>query len=241
MLKQEIMRPTTKNWVHQASNQPSSANFDQLLAIFCTPTCAYCTKSLTAMPKRIAIVSCIETTMHPCCITNNDIVVHNAPIVAWRVPIFPGHVAPAAHAVLKVKPVGNDDKEKVEEPWPPCVVSFLIDNKYELVNKPALLLWGPAPARAAKQQTSIKFNGTKQEGVNPELVCLYCTWQLKEGLQQFEADFAVNARFSPLVCLKRPRMPSPPLLVANKPFSRRVVAPFLCCLDLALGLLAYLK
>jgi hypothetical protein len=147
-LKQEIARPTTKNWVHQASNQPSLANFDQLLAIFCTPTRAYPTKSSTVMPKRIAIVSCIKMTMHPCCIADDNIVKHTAPIVAQRVPIFPGCITPAAHAVLKVKPVNNDNKEEVEELQPPCIISFLIDNKYKLVNEPALLHQGPAPARA---------------------------------------------------------------------------------------------
>jgi hypothetical protein len=74
--------------------------------------------------------------------------------------------------------------------------------------------------RAAEQQTSIEFDGTKQEGVNPELARLYCTWQLKEGLPQFDADFAIDAQFSPLVHLEHPCTPSPPLLVAKKPFSR---------------------
>jgi hypothetical protein len=225
MLKQEIARPTTKNWVRQALNQPSSANFNQL-AIFCTPTHAYCTKSPTATPKRIAIVSCIKTTTHPCCITVDDIVKHTAPIVAQRVPVFPGCVACAALAVLKAKPVDNfNDKEEVEEPRPPCIVSFLINNKEKLVNEPALLHQGPGPARAAKQQTSIEFNRTEREGINPELARLYLTWQLKEGLLQFNTDFAVNPCFSLLVCLKRLRTPLPPLLVVDTPFSRP------CCCD----------
>jgi hypothetical protein len=128
-----------QNWVHRASYQPSLANFDQLLAIFCTPTDVYCIKNLTAMPKRIAIVSCIKTTMDPCCITNNDIVKRTAPIVAQRVPIFLGHIAPAPHAVLEVEPVEDNDKEEVEELQPPHIVSFLIDNKYKLIDEPALL------------------------------------------------------------------------------------------------------
>jgi hypothetical protein len=74
--------------------------------------------------------------------------------------------------------------------------------------------------------TSIEFDRTKQEGVNTELACIYPTWQLKEGLPQFNVDFAVNACFSPLVCLKRPRTPSPPLLVVNKPFSRPCCCTF---------------
>jgi hypothetical protein len=185
--------------------------------------CAYPTKSPTAMPKRIAIISCIKMTTHPCCITDNNIVKHTAPIVEHRVPIFPGCNACAAHAVLKAKPVNYNNHEEVEEPWPPHIVSFLINDKYKLVDKPALLRQGPAPVRAAKQGTSIKFNGTEQEGVNPELACLYRTWQLKEVLPQFDVDFAVDACFSPLVHFEGPRTPLPPLLVANKPFSR------LCC------------
>jgi hypothetical protein len=69
--------------------------------------------------------------MHPCCITVNNIVKHAAPIVAQRVQIFPGCVACAAHAVLEAKPVNNNDKEEVQ-PRPPCIVSFLIDDEYEL-------------------------------------------------------------------------------------------------------------
>ncbi len=69
-----------------------------------------------AMPKRIAIVSHIKKTTHLCCITNDNIVKHTAPIVAQRVPIFPGRVAPATHTVLKVEPANNDNKEEVEEP-----------------------------------------------------------------------------------------------------------------------------
>jgi hypothetical protein len=103
------------------------------------PAHANCTKGLTATPKRITIVSPIETTMHPCRITNTNIVENTAPIVAQRVPIFPGRVAPVTHVVLKVKPVDNKDKEEVEEPRLPCIVSFLINNEYKLVNKPALL------------------------------------------------------------------------------------------------------
>ncbi len=170
--------------------------------------------------NRIAIISHIETTTHPCCITDNDIVKHTAPIVAQRVPNLPGCVACAAHAVLKADPVEKDNKEEVEELQPPCIVSFLINNKHELVNKPALLCQGPAPTRTAEQQTSIKFDGTKQASINPELACLYRTWQVKEGQPQFDADFAVDARFSWLVCLKRPHTPLPPLLVANEPFLR---------------------
>jgi hypothetical protein len=82
------------------------------------------------------------------------------------------------------------------------------------------------PVRAVEQQTSIKFNGTKQEGINPELTCLYRTWQLEEGLLRFDANFAVDACFSPLVCLERPRMPLPPLLVVNEPFSRSCCCAF---------------
>jgi hypothetical protein len=131
---------------------------------------------------RIAIVSCIETAMHPCCITDNNIVEHTAQIVAQRVPIFPGCVACAAHTVLKAEPVNDGNEEEVEGLQPPHIVSFLIDNEYKLVNKPAILRSGPAPARAAEQQTSIKFDGIKQEGINPELARLYRMWQLKEGL-----------------------------------------------------------
>jgi hypothetical protein len=112
--------------------------------------------------------------MHPRCITNNDIVKHTtAPIVAQRVPILPGCVACAIHAVLKDEPVVNEDNEEVEELRPHCIVSFLINNKYELVNELALLCRGPTPSCAAEQQISIKFNGTEQEGVNPELARLY--------------------------------------------------------------------
>jgi hypothetical protein len=68
------------------------------------------------MPKRIPIVSRVETTTHPCCITDNNIVEHTAPIVAQRVSIFPGCIACAAQAVLEAKPVNNKDKEEVEEP-----------------------------------------------------------------------------------------------------------------------------
>jgi hypothetical protein len=175
------------------------------------------------MPKRIAIISCIETTTHPWRITDDDIIKHTAPIVAQRVLIFPGCVARAAHAVLEDKPVNDNDKEEVEELQPPCIVSFLIDNKYKLVDEPDLLRQGPAPARDARQRTSIKFDGTKQEGINPEITPLYRTWQLKEGLLQFNADFAVNARFSPLIHLERPCMPSLPLLVGNKPFFKAVL------------------
>jgi hypothetical protein len=142
--------------------------------------------------------------MHPCCITNDDIVEHTALIITQRVPILPGFVACAAHAVLKAKPVDNGNKEEVEEPQTPCIISFLIDDEYKLVNKLALLRQGPAPARTAKQWTSIEFNRTKQEGVNPELARLYHTWQLEEGLLQFDVDFAVDACFSLLVHLKRP-------------------------------------
>jgi hypothetical protein len=122
--------------------------------------------------------------------------------------------------VLEAEPVNDNDKEEVEEPRPLCIVSFLIDDKYKFIDEPALLHQGPALARAVKQQTSIKFNGTTQEGVNPELAHLYRTWQLKEGLPQFDVDFAINACFSPLVCLKCLHMPLLPLLVANEPFSR---------------------
>ncbi len=38
------------------------------------------------------------------------------------------------------------------------------------------------PPVPTKRQTSIKFNRTKQVGVNPELAHLYRTWQLEEGL-----------------------------------------------------------
>ncbi len=89
--------------------------------------------------------------MHPHCITKDNIVEHTAPIVAQRVPIFPGHVIRAAHAVLKAEPVDANDKEEVEELQPPRIVSFLINNKYKLVNEPALLRQGPAPAHTAKQ------------------------------------------------------------------------------------------
>jgi hypothetical protein len=41
--------------------------------------------------------------------------------------------------------------KKIEELQPPCIVSFLIKNEYELVNEPALLRGGPAPAPTAKQ------------------------------------------------------------------------------------------
>jgi hypothetical protein len=116
MLKQEIMRPTTKKWVRQALNQSSLANVDQLLAIFCTQMRVYHTKSSTEMPKRIAIVSHVKMTTHPCCITNKDIVKQTTLIVAQRVPIFSGRVVRAAHAVLKAEPVKDNDKEEVEEP-----------------------------------------------------------------------------------------------------------------------------
>jgi hypothetical protein len=89
--------------------------------------------------KRIAIVSIVETTKHPCCITNDDIVKHTTPIVTRRVPILPGCIARAAHAVLEAKPANNDNKEEVEELQPPCIVSFLINDEYKLVDKPALL------------------------------------------------------------------------------------------------------
>jgi hypothetical protein len=59
------------------------------------------------------IISCVKTTTHPHCITNNNTVEHTAPIVAQRVPIFPGHVARAAHAVLKAEPVDDNNKEEV--------------------------------------------------------------------------------------------------------------------------------
>ncbi len=65
------------------------------------------------MLKRIAIVSLIKTVMHPCHIADNDIVKHTAMIVAQRVPIFPGCVAHAVHAVLEDKPVDNNNKEEV--------------------------------------------------------------------------------------------------------------------------------
>jgi hypothetical protein len=100
------------------------------------------------MSKRITIVSCIKMATHPCRITNDDIVKHTAPIVTQRVPIFPDCIARAAYAVLKAKPVddNNDDEEEVEELQPPCIISFLIDDGYELVDEPALLRHGPAPA-----------------------------------------------------------------------------------------------
>jgi hypothetical protein len=41
--------------------------------------------------------------------------------------------------VLEAKPVNGDDEEEVEELQPPCIVSFLINDEYELVDKPALL------------------------------------------------------------------------------------------------------
>ncbi len=164
--------------------------------------------------------------MHPCRITNDYIVKHTTPIVARRVPIFPGCIAHAAHAVLEAKPVDGNNEEEVEELQPPCNVSFLINNEYKLVDKPALLHQGPAPVRAAEQWASIEFNGTEQEGVNAELVHLYCMWQLKEGVPQFNAEFAIDACFSLLVCLECPHTPLPPLLVANKPFSRPCCCAF---------------
>jgi hypothetical protein len=162
-----------------------------------------------APPKKIKINSCVKATTHPHHITDNNIVKHTTPIVPQRVPIFPDHVACAVHTVLEAKPVNNKDKEEVEELQPPCIVSFLIDDGYKLIDKPALLHQGPAPVRAAKQQTSTEFNGTEQEGINPELTCLYHTQQLKEGLPRFDADFAVDAHFlhlfvsSARVCLHR--------------------------------------
>jgi hypothetical protein len=91
------------------------------------------------MLKRIAIVSCVETTMHHCCITNDNIVEHTALIVAQRVPILTGCVVCATHAVQKAKPVDDDGKEEVEKLQPPRIVSFLINNKFKLVDEPALL------------------------------------------------------------------------------------------------------
>jgi hypothetical protein len=41
--------------------------------------------------------------------------------------------------VLEAEPVNNNNEEEVEELQPPHIISFLIDNKYKLVNKPALL------------------------------------------------------------------------------------------------------
>ncbi len=134
------------------------------------------------MPKRIAIISCIVMTTHPHHITDNNIVEHTAPIVQQRVPFFPGCLAHAAHTVLKAEPVDDNDEEEVEELQPPCIVSFLIDDKYKLVDEPALLRQRHVPVRTAKQRTSIKFDRTEQEGVNPELAHLYCTWQLEKGL-----------------------------------------------------------
>jgi hypothetical protein len=180
-----------------------------------------------AMLKRIAIISCIKTATHPHHITNDNIIKHTTPIVAWRVPIFPGCVAHAIHALLKAEPFDDNDKEEVEELQPLCIVSFFINNEYKLVDEPAFLRWGPAPTCTAERRTSIEFSRTKQEGVNPELARLYCTWQLEEGLPRFEADFAIDApTFSLLVCLKHPRTPSPPLLVASEPFSRPCCCTF---------------
>jgi hypothetical protein len=51
----------------------------------------------------------------------------------------------------------------------------------------------------------------------------YRTYQLEEGLPQFNTDFAVDALFSLLILLECPHTPLPPLLAANKPYSR------LCC------------
>jgi hypothetical protein len=53
--------------------------------------------------------------------------------------------------MLKVKPVDDDGKKEAEEPRPSHIVSFLIDNEYELVDKPALLRQRPVLARADKQ------------------------------------------------------------------------------------------
>ncbi len=64
---------------------------------------------------------------------------HTAPIVAQRVLISPGCVVCAAHAAFEAEPVNDDDKEEVEELQPPHIVSFLIKDKYKLVDKPALL------------------------------------------------------------------------------------------------------
>jgi hypothetical protein len=79
---------------------------------------------------------------------------------------------------------------------------------------------------AAKQQTSIELDGTEQEGVNSRLVGLYHTWQLNEGLPQFDADFAVNARFFLLAHLECLHTPLPPLLVANEPSSKPCCCAF---------------
>jgi hypothetical protein len=58
--------------------------------------------------------------------------------------------------VLKAKPVDNNDKEEVEELQPPHIVSFLIDDEYKLVNKPALLRRGHGCCQA------MSFNQVQQ-------------------------------------------------------------------------------
>ncbi len=202
MLKREIARPTTKNWVRRASNRPFSANFNQLLAIFCTPTRVYCTKSLTAMPKRIGIISCIKTNKHPCCITDNDIVEHTAPIVTWNVEIFPGCIACAAHAVLKAKFVNNNNKEEVEELGPPHIISFLINDEYKLVNKPALLRQGCGCCQATNfnrvQQNRVRWCEPRARAPLPHVAAQRGPTAIQCGLCRWRTLLSVCSSWAPV-------------------------------------------
>ncbi len=218
-LKQEIARPTTKNWVWWASNQRSLANFDQLLAIFCTRSVRIVWRARRQCLRGSQLISCWN---------NYPSLSHHR----WR------HCrayrsdcctkSPNLSRLHRLSRTRSTQSRACQQRWrrrswraATSLHHLLLDQgQVRACWWAALLRWGPAPACAAEQQTSIEFNGIKQEGVNPELTHLYCMWQLEEGLLQFNADFAVDARFSPLVHLEHPHTPSPPLLVGNKSFSR---------------------
>jgi hypothetical protein len=63
-----------------------------------------------------------------------------------------------ALAVFDEQPVA-DDKEVVSKE-PGALQHISIDNAYELIAKPALLLQRPVPVRFTERRTSAKFEGT---------------------------------------------------------------------------------
>jgi hypothetical protein len=139
-------RPTTKNWVRLAANQPFTAIFDRIFTIFFMLMHAYRTKSLAALPSRNVIVCHVHTTL-PCCILSaNDIVKLTAPVVARRVQEVPFFLQrdPVVRDALAVfdKQPDADDKEVVPKE-PGALQHVSIYNSYKLVAEPALLLQRP--------------------------------------------------------------------------------------------------
>ncbi len=219
MLKQEIARPTTKNWVHWASNQPSSDDFDQLLAIFCTRRTRIVQR---AQQRRLrGLPSCLVSKQLP-------ILVHH-----WQQyhQAYRSNCCTESPNLSRLRCLCHTRSARSQACWRQqrrrswrAATSFhflLLDQQQVWARRQAYSSTLRTYTRAHCQATNFHQVWRNQARRRKPRACAPLPQVAAlRGSTAIWWDFAVDTHFSLLFCLEHPCIPLPPLLVANKPFSR---------------------